>query len=206
MIGGYFTFGDENQVHRIINRYKKINKRQKSNRGMALTAELKTRDMNISEKLDILRKIQILDNFYGCAIQFNKSDMTKTIEKSNIFFNFGVKTLFSDVILPLLPDNESYDFILSIDNRNIGVGDLKDLEKYLNTEYCYNPYTFKVKYYDSATHYGIQLADFIANTMYMRSKNRNSVNALLTEIDAAKFRLKIFPIGEVRGRIQKIDL
>lgn len=206
VIGGYFTFGNIYQVHKITNKYKKINKKHKEARGLELSKELKTRDMSLDEKMEILTKIQELDNFYGCAIQFNKDDMNKAIDKSNLFFNFGVKLLFSDVIIPLLPCDEEYEFILSVDNRNIGIGDLKDLEKYLNTEFCYDPYEFSVTYYDSATHYGIQLADFVANTMYMRSKDRKSVEPVIKLINVEKFRLGIFPGRNTRGRTAKIDM
>lgn len=206
VIGGYIAFGDPNKIHKIINKYKRINKRHKELRNMSLSEELKTRDMTTSEKLDILRGIQCLDTFYGCAIQFNKKAMCKAIDKANIFFNFGVKLLFTDVIFPLLPNDKEYEFILAVDNRNISVGDLNDLQKYLETEFCYYDYSFSVTYYDSATHYGIQLADFIVNTMYMRSKNRSLVNDILNEMDASKFRLGIFPGKEMRGRISRIDI
>ena len=131
--------------------------------------------------------------------------MRKRIEESNIFFNYGVKILFKDTILPLLPEGQSYDFILSVDNRNITVGDLDDLEKFLSTEFCYFDYTFSVTYYDSATHYGIQLADLIVNTMYMRSKNRTLVEPVLNALDIGKFRLNIFPGFKMCGRISKIN-
>lgn len=206
VIGGYISFGDINIVHKIINKYKKINKKHKKQRKMPLTHELKTREMTVQEKIDILQGIQDLENFYGCAIQFNKDDMYKAIEHSNLFFNFGVKLLFTDVILPLLPTDEKYEFALAIDNRNISVGDLKDLEKYLSTEFCYKNYTFKVKYYDSATHYGIQLADYIVNTMYMRAKDRNVVKDVLAKMKKSNFRLSIFPGKHIQGRTAKINI
>lgn len=203
VIGGYLALGDFSQVRRIISKYKKINKRHKKARGMALTSELKTRQMTVSEKVEILTKIQQLDQFYGCAIQFDKIQMRKLIEKSNIFFNYGVKLLFEDVILPvlpILPQGEDYEFILSVDNRNVSVGDLKDLEKYLKTEFYYDGYSFRVTYYDSATHYGIQLADFVANTMYMRVKDFDLVRDVIRQMDAKKFRLGLFPGKGIMGR------
>lgn len=206
VIGGYIAFGEPNQVHKIISKYKKINKRHKERRGIPLSRELKTREMTVQEKKEVLNGIQVLDNFYGCAIQFNKSNMRKEIEKTNIFFNFGVKLLFHDVILQLLPNNEPFEFVLAVDNRNISVDDLKDLQKYLETEFCYNDYSFSVKYYDSATHYGIQLADFVVNTMYMRSKDIDVVRDVVEAIDPSKFRLGVFPGKGKRGRMDKIDL
>ena len=146
----------------------------------------------MKKSLNLLVKFKKIDNFYGCAIIFDKAHMRKELKESNIFFNYGVKILFKDTILPLLPEGQSYDFILSVDNRNITVGDLDDLEKFLSTEFCYFDYTFSVTYYDSATHYGIQLADLIVNTMYMRSKNRTLVEPVLNALDIGKFRLNIF--------------
>lgn len=204
-IGGYMVYGDRYNSSKITNRYKKINKKHKKNRGMNISDELKTRNMQISEKIEIIEKIQKLDNFYGCAILFDKTHMKKSICTPNLFFNYGVKILFQDVILPLLPENETYDFILAIDNRNVSVGDKNDLEKFLQTTYCYYNYNFSVTYYDSASHYGIQLADLIVNTMYMRSKNRKLVEPVLKILDTSKFRLNIFPGYKKCGRIRKID-
>lgn len=204
-IGGYMVFGNKFASSKVINKYKKINKKHKSKRKMDLSKELKTRDMTIYEKIELIEKIQKIDNFYGCAVIFDKTRMRKQIEKSNVFFNYGVKILFKDTIIPLLSADQQYEFLLSVDNRNITVGDLKDLEKFLSTEFCYYDYTFSVKYYDSASHYGIQLADLIVNTMYMRSKNRKLVEPLLRILDTNKFRLNIFPGYRMRGRVKKID-
>ena len=204
-IGGYIVYGDRFASSKVINRYKRINKKHKKIRNMSMSEELKTRSMSIEEKLELISKIQKIDNFYGCAIIFDKAHMRKRIEESNIFFNYGVKILFKDTILPLLPEGQSYDFILSVDNRNITVGDLDDLEKFLSTEFCYFDYTFSVTYHDSATHYGIQLADLIVNTMYMRSKNRTLVEPVLNALDIGKFRLNIFPGFKMCGRISKIN-
>ncbi len=203
-IGGYIVYGDKYVSSKVINRYKKINKKHKKIREVDLTSELKARDMSVDEKIEILTKIQTFDNFYGCAIIFDKTRMFKKISNANLFFNYGVKVLFQDSILPILPENETYEFILSVDTRNVSVGEKDDLEKFLNTTYCYNEYSFKVTYYDSATHYGIQLADLIVNTMYMRSKNRSLIDSVLKVLDVEKFRLSIFPGYHIYGKQNKI--
>jgi len=204
-IGGYMVYGEKWTKDRIINKYKKINKNQKLNRKMPLTNELKTRDMEEWEKIQLITKIQVIDGFFGCAIVFDKPKMYRDIEKANIFFNYGVKILFKDCILPILPEDDEYEFNISIDNRNVKVGDLKDLEKFLNTEFCYFGHSFKTDYFDSATNYGIQLADLIVNSMYMRFKDRNCVSNLMECIDANKFRLNLFPGRTHFGRITKVD-
>ena len=204
-IGGYMVYGNKYASSKVINRYKKINKKHKKNRNMDISKELKTRKMNVDEKIEIIKKIQKIENFYGCAIIFDKTRMRKSITTSNLFFNYGVKILFKDTILPILPKNEEYDFVLAIDNRNISVGDKHDLEKFLCTSFCCYNYTFSVTYYDSASHYGIQLADLIVNTMYMRSKDRTIVEPVLKILDIDKFRLNIFPGYKMCGRVKEIN-
>ena len=204
-IGGYFVIDQNNSKNKVIHYCKRINLKQKKARGMSPDQELKSRYMTSEEKIALFKKIQSIDYFYGCAIIFDKNHMKKKIHSCNIFFNYGVKILFLDCILPILPPNQSYDFILNIDNRNISVGDLKDLEKFLNTEFCYYDYTFSVTYYDSRYHYGIQLADLIVNTFYLRSKNRAFIASVLQILDTSKFRLSIFPGYTIKGRYKKIS-
>ena len=60
--------------------------------------------------------------------------------------------MLKDCIIPLLnlnQINERIEFVISIDNGNIRVGDLNNLETYLKTEFCLSNFDFKVTYYDS---------------------------------------------------------
>ena len=134
--------------------------------------------------------------------------MTKEIIESNIFFNYAVKLLFSDCIIPLLDlkkINEEIKFILSIDTRNIKVRDLKNLEDYLKTEFCLSNFDFKITYYNSATNYGVQLADLIVNTFYNIHKNRSIVKKVIPSLRKYKFRLSIFPGYKIKGKTTKIE-
>ena len=93
---------------------------------------------------------------------------------SNIFFNYAVKVLIQDCILPelnLQENDEPIEFVISIDNRNIRVGELNNLETYLKTEFCIENFDFKITYYDSKTNYEIQLADLTVNAFYNSYKN-----------------------------------
>ena len=83
--------------------------------------------------------------------------------------------------------------IVSIDNRNIRVGDLNNLETYLKTEFCLQDYNFKVTYYDSKTNYGIQLADLTVNTFYNKYKDSTIVDTVLEELKPKNFRVSLFP-------------
>ena len=175
-VGGYFTFFEGR--NKILSTYKKCNKNIKDTRNIDLNKEIKSYDMSDIEKITIFKKIQEINDFCSVVKVFNKKVMTKEIVESNIFFNYAVKLLFCDCIIPLLNLNkttEKIEFITSVDNRNIKVGDLKNLENYLKTEFCLSNFDFKVTYYDSSTNYGVQLADLIVNTFYNMYKNRNIV-------------------------------
>lgn len=205
-VGGYFTFFEGK--NKIISLYKKINKQIKDNRNIDLKKEIKSYDMTDDEKITIFKKVEELEDFCGIAKVFDKKIMTKEIVESNIFFNYAVKLLFSDCIIPLLnlkEIKEEIEFIVSVDNRNIKVGDLKNLENYLKTEFCLLNFDFKVTYYNSDTNYGVQLADLIVNTFYNIYKNRSIVQKVIPSLKKNKFRLSIFPGYKIKGRTEKIE-
>lgn len=205
-VGGYFVLKEDR--NKITSLYKKINKSIKDNRNIPLDREIKSYDMTDVEKIEIFNNIQDIDTFYGCAKIFEKLSMKKDIIESNIFFNYAVKLLFKDCIVPLLnlnQINDSIEFIVSVDNRNIRVGDLNNLETYLKTEFCLENFDFKITYYDSSTNYGVQLADLIVNTFYNSYKDRNIVKEVLPHLKGKNFRVSLFPGHKIKGRIQKIE-
>ncbi len=205
-VGGYFVFA--NDKNKVTSLYKKMNKNIKDKRNIDLNQEIKSYDMSDNEKIDVFKNIQDIDTFYGCVKIFDKSLMKKEIIESNIFFNYAVKLLFKDCIFSLLnlnQLNDNIDFIVSIDNRNIRVGDLNNLETYLKTEFCLENFDFKITYYDSSTNYGIQLADLIVNTFYNSYKDINIVKNVLPYLKGKNFRISLFPGRKIKGRIQKIE-
>ena len=204
-VGGYFAF--EKDRNKVTSLYKKLNKEIKDNRNIPLDKEIKSYDMSDGEKIKIFEEIQDIDTFYGCGEVFEKSLMKKEIVESNIFFNYAVKLLFKDCILPLLnlsQINDNIEFIVSIDNRNIRVGELNNLETYLKTEFCIENFDFKITYYDSATNFGIQLADLTINTFYNSYKDRNIVKKVLPILKGKNFRISFFPGRRIKGRKEKI--
>jgi hypothetical protein len=205
-VGGYFTFFEGK--NKIISLYKKCNKEIKDKRKIDLKKEIKSYDMKDEEKINIFNKVEEVKDFCGIAKVFDKEKMTKEIVESNIFFNYAVKLLFSDCIIPLLNIKnikEKIEFITSVDNRNIKVGDLKNLENYLKTEFCLENFDYKVTYYDSSTNYGVQLADLIVNTFYNIHKNRSIVKKVIPSLRKDKFRLSIFPGFKIKGRTTKME-
>ena len=204
-VGGYFTLCEDK--NKITSLYKRINKEIKDDRKISLLKEMKSYDMKDHEKTKIFEQIQEIDTFCGCVKVFEKANMKKEIIESNIFFNYAVKLLLMDCIVPLLDIKkmkDSIEFIVSIDNRNIRIGDLNNLETYLKTEFCLENFDFKITYYDSATHFGIQLADLIVNTFYNYYKNKKIVEKVISKINPKKFRISLFPGDKIKGRIQKI--
>ena len=136
-VGGYFSY--EEDKLKIKAKYKKENLKLKKEKNLSLDAEIKSYDMTENEKIQIFTKIQDIETFHGCVKVFDKEYMKKEIVDSNIFFNYAVKVLIQDCILPelnLQDNDEPIEFIISIDNRNIRVGELNNLETYLKTEFC----------------------------------------------------------------------
>ena len=161
-VGGYFSY--EEDKLKIKAKYKKENLNLKKLKNIGLDSEIKSYDMSETEKIKIFNKIQDINTFHGCVKVFDKKYMRKEIIDSNIFFNYAVKVLIQDCILPelnLQENTEPIEFIISIDNRNIRVGELNNLETYLKTEFCIYEDDFSIKYYDSKTNYGIQLLSLI---------------------------------------------
>lgn len=204
-VGGYFAFKEDKT--KVTSVFKRLNKKMKDEKNIALDKEIKSYDMSDDEKIEIFNNIQDIDTFYGCVKIFEKGSMKKEIVESNIFFNYAVKLLFKDCIIPLLnltQITDSIEFIVSIDNRNIRVGDLNNLETYLKTEFCLENFDFKITYYDSASNFGIQLADLIVNTFYNSYKDRNIVAKVLPVLKAKNFRTSLFPGHKIKGRKEKI--
>lgn len=204
-VGGYFAFKEDK--NKVTSLYKKINKTIKDTRNIPLDKEVKSYDMTEEEKVNIFNQIQDIDTFYGCVKVFEKGAMRKEIVESNIFFNYAVKLLFKDCIVSLLNLNQIQDnieFIVSVDNRNIRIGDLNNLETYLKTEFCLDNFDFKITYYDSATNYGIQLADLVVNTFYNYYKDKSIVAKVIPTLKKKNFRTSLFPGHKIKGRIQKI--
>jgi len=193
-VGGYFSL--EQDKMKIKAKYKKENLKLKKEKELPLDVEIKSYDMTEEEKIAIFNKIQDIDTFQGCVKVFDKHSMRKDIIDSNIFFNYAVKVLINDCIIPTLNlqnNTEPIEFIISIDNRNIRVGELNNLETYLKTEFCLYNDDFKITYYDSKSNYGIQLADLIVNTFYNKYKNITIIENVVKELKAKNFRVSLFP-------------
>lgn len=205
-VGGYFVLKDEK--NKVISKYKKRNKSMKEKRHADRNTEIKAIHMNKQEKIDLFREVQDISSFIAVAKVFQKQIMKKEIMESNIFFNYAVKLLFNDCILSLINYKRipNLDFIVSIDNRNIRVGDLKNLENYLNTEFCLESIHFSITYYDSASHFGIQLADLVVNTFYNAYKNREKVKDVLAILKNKNYRVSTFPGHHIKGRRMKITV
>ena len=204
-VGGYFTI--EKYRLKITSLYKKINKLVKDERKIKMDKEIKSYDYLTKEKQLIFSSMANIPGFYGFSKVFDKEKMQKGIVDSNIFYNYAVKLIFSDIIFPLLKNytDEQIEIKLLCDNRNVRVGDLKNLENYLNTEFCLNNYVFNVSYYDSKTNFGIQLADLIVNTFYNYYANYKRVSTVIKGLNKSKYRVSLFPGRKVFGRIKKID-
>lgn len=193
-VGGYFTFSEDRL--KIKAKYRKENLKLKRIKKLDVSEEIKSYNMTQEEKIKIFNQIQDIETFHGCVKVFDKEAMRKEIVDSNIFFNYAVKVLIQDCIIPILNlqnQGETIEFIISIDNRNIRVGELNNLEIYLKTEFCIYDDDFKITYYDSKTNFEIQLADLVVNTYYNSYKNKEIVKDVVKELKPKNFRVSLFP-------------
>ena len=194
-VGGYLSL--EKDRLKIISTYKRINLVMKKSRNLLLSSEIKATDMIESEKMDIIERVQKIKSFYAVGKVFNKRAMKKEIYETNIFFNYAIKVLFNDVIIPRFKRFKRIDFVIGIDNRNIRVGELNNLENYLKTEFCFYDYNFLITYYDSKTNFGIQLADLIVNTFYNYYKDIKLIKNLVLILNENKYNLSMFPLTKM---------
>ena len=202
-VGGYFAY-QQDKV-KITSKYKKLNYILKRNKQIELTKEIKSFDMTDTEKIRILTSMQEFATFRGCAKVFQKEVMKKEIVASNLFFNYAVKLLIQDCILPYTLSYEMpIHFIISCDNRNIRVGDLKNLEDYLKTEFCLEPIDFHLTYYDSRTNYGIQLADLIVNTFYNYYKDQKIVANVIPYLEKRLYYVSTFPSSKIKNSFVEV--
>lgn len=193
-VGGYFCFEEDKM--KIKAKYKQENLKLKKQKNLDLNTEIKSYHMTESEKIIIFNKIQNHNTFQGCVKIFDKESMKKEIVDSNIFFNYAVKVLINDCIISNLKSkkvNEPIEFIISIDNRNIRVGELNNLETYLKTEFCMYDDEFNITYYDSKSNYGIQLADLVVNTFYNFYKDKKIVKNIIKVLEHKNFTVSLFP-------------
>lgn len=171
--------------------------------------EIKGRDMSGELKRKSFNELQSIDAFYGVAKIFDKSLMRKSILKSNIFYNYAVRLIIDDCIIPLLSlkhVSEPIEFILSLDNRNLALKDICNLEDYLYMEYGRRNFAFKVTYYDSKTNFGVQIADLIVNTFYNYFNGKKDIKEIINMLVLKKFRISTFPGGKIIGRRYKISI
>lgn len=204
VIGGFYGFPNETKL--IKTKYSRALKKIKIKREMSKAEELKTHIMTDDEKIFLFNAIQNLDEFHGFALVLDKNLLHKKVEKESIFFNYLIMILVDRIIIPSIREyKKDIAVVINLfpDNRNTSVASLKSLEDYLNTLYYFDRYNFKVQYCDSANNYNIQIADLIANTFYVREKDKEIVKKVLGSISVKKIIVTHFPGSLNEGGIYK---
>ena len=201
VIGGYFCLKEKSQG--IKQRYVRELKKIKQKRKMLKIDELKTRDMAQKEKIKLITALQNSDGFNGFAIVIDKESMTKKVDKESIYYNYFVKLIIKDILVPKcknrFPEGEIHVDML-LDSRNVSVGHLKSLEDYLNSEFVFTRFSFTANYQDSKIDARIQATDLIANTIYETFKEPEVVKEVIPYINSDRIVIVGFP-GNVRYQI-----
>lgn len=194
VIGGYFCLKEKSVE--IRQRYTRTLKKIKEKRGMGKPDELKARDMTQDEKIKLLITLQESDGFNGFAFVVDKDSMWKKINKESIYYNYFIKLIVKDILVPKtahrFPEgNVLVDMLL--DSRNVSVGHLKSLEDYLNSEYLFERFSFIANYKDSKTDTRIQATDLIANTIYELFKEPEVIDRVIPHLDNDRIIIIGFP-------------
>lgn len=210
VIGGYVIgVGNDKRVKRAYRKENLKCRKQRLyyiNKGMLIDQnpmdkqyELKAVKMMEKEKIQLFKSIINYEDLFFVVKIFDKKKMQVQVEHSNLFFNYGVQVLISDCILPLMKEESSIQCSLFVDSRSIKVQQLKTLQDYLNTYYCYSRQrlSFSVTYCDSKMNYGIQLADLIVNSYYLYHKEETMLKKLTSgKIDEIKKSI-YFPTNRI---------
>lgn len=195
VIGGYFCLKEKSV--QIKQNYTRALKKIKEKRHMAKSDELKTRDMTQQEKIKLLTTLQNSDGFNGFAIVVDKHNMLRKVNKESIYYNFFVKLIIQDILVPKcnngFPNEDSVNVDMLLDCRNVSVGHLKSLEDYLNSEFIFTRYSFTANYKDSKIDTRIQATDLIANTIYEWFKEPEVINEVIPYIDTDRILVIGFP-------------
>lgn len=194
VIGGYYCLKSDSQLIALY--FKRALKRIKMKRKMIKSEELKTRDMEQEEKIKLLKVLQESEGFKGFAIVIDKSRLKRKISKESIFYNYFIKQLLNDVIIPdlnfIYPKDEIY-IEMYLDNRNTSIEHLKGLEDYLNSDFAMSNFHFSTLYRNSSHDFRIQASDLIANTIYMYFKDKTIISEVIPHIDPHKIFVTCFP-------------
>lgn len=193
-IGGYFVNNNYNSVS--IAKYRKLNKKMIKSRQGKFGSEIKSFDMIDKEKINIFRTMENIPTLLGFTKIFDKKRMHTKINDENIFYNYAIKIITQDFIIPNLANfnaNTPYFFYYHCDMRSIKVKNLNQLAEYLKTEFSIYNINFKVTYYNSQDNFGVQFADLIANTFYNKYQHPNIVKDILPYLNHEKYLHSTFP-------------
>ncbi len=192
VVGGYYT--NDLYKNKILSKYRKLNYEIKLRKRSKLDKELKSHKISVLDKIKIFNTMNSFKYFNICTKVYDKTAMSKKISEGALFYNYAVKLLLIDELLPYIKHKDVI-FYLNIDNRNLSKTDEKNLEFYLNREL--KEFRFIVKYFDSRKNYGIQLADIIVNTYYHYFENYKYVKKIIKNVDVSNVKISLFPYKKV---------
>lgn len=201
VIAGFLT----TELHKVKSSHKKIEKEIKYFKKIKINKKIELKSSLITEQQQamFLNELYSLTNVIPIAIVVDKDNLTNFNASENVAYNFFVKTLIKYLLKSRIL--KSIDIELRLDNRNNSVKTLKDLETFLIWEFD-NKISFHVNYLDSRINRDIQMADYVANSLW---KKYNLINNKLErklikhKIYLSKFPIDLFGVNPSKKEIQK---
>jgi len=193
------SFVQTDDSKRLKNVYQRSIKKLRSNfptffSGLANPKEPKGSELMPFMKFHIINDlINYTDIKIGHMVVDNREIEERFRKNSSRSFNYLIKLVLLNTPLS---SKEQTILHLNIDNRNVAIGNLKDLKEYLSTELVTATGITKqvnVSYFDSQHTCCIQVADLFANVVYQRYRYKDKGFPLYTERKKIKKNSPIHP-------------
>ena len=203
IIAGFIT----NNLHKVKSAHKKIEKIIKERKGidLSLKVELKSSKIKENQQAIFLNELYSLKGIIPIAIIVDKENLTNFNASENVAYNFFVKTLIKYLLKSRISVMNTNEIELRLDNRNTSVKTLKDLETFLIWEFD-NKINFHVNYLDSRINRDIQMADYVANSLWKEyNLNNNKLKEMINNhhIFLSKFPIDYFGVNPSKKEMLK---
>ncbi|MGL4952295.1 MAG: DUF3800 domain-containing protein [Culicoidibacterales bacterium] len=172
VLGGFIT----NRLHRIINRYSKLEEQEKFTKRHKRQQELKSTHLAKNVRYRFIETLLRDDLITPVCLLVDKADPKFNVAKKREYYNFLVKTLIQKICECQMIEPHAH-INLRIDQQSLPIESVNSLVEYLNAELRYdekercNIQQISVEYLDSAKHIDIRIADLIVGVVRVNAEH-----------------------------------
>lgn len=166
VLGGFIT----NRLHTAMQRYSKLEVKEKHNQRHGRKQELKSTHMNKNVRTRFIETLLQDNVLTPICIIVDKADQNFNVGKKREYYNFLVKNIIQKLCEYRLIEPHSH-IDLRIDEQSLPLESVNSLVEYLNAELRYDEkehcqiQQIMVEYLDSAKNVDIRIADLIVGVV-----------------------------------------